>query len=222
MNGHNDAIETRPQTRRSLQLLPTPPRTPRLQRAAREVQLAAAPYRPGELPEPLTLTLNEKLVSELNTQAARRRVPVELLVRVSVEAARALEHVPYREVVGNVLDCNASDALPLIGGEGAQGLLARYAARVRRGERESVTRITKSGEVQVSVTLAMAAAWRREANVGRKGLSNWAAEMLVIAPARAIEWEAAAAAQGQSVTEWVYTCALRLASSASAAPQART
>jgi hypothetical protein len=186
------------------------------------VRLAAAPYRPGELPEPLTLTLNEKLVSELNAQAARRRVPVELLVRVSVEAARALEHVPYREAVGNVLDRDASEALPLICGEGAQGALARYAARVRRGERESVTRITTSGEVQVSVTLAMAAAWRGEAIAGGEGLSNWATEMLVMAPTGAIEWEAASAAQGQSVAEWVYACALRLASSASAAPQART
>ena len=74
-----------------LRLAPTPQAgRERLRRRQCRVTLAGAPFRPGELPVAVALGLSAELAATANASAAAHRLPVELTLRASIDAARVV------------------------------------------------------------------------------------------------------------------------------------
>ena len=96
----------------------------------RAVPLDARPCRPGELPHRFRIVCERALILDVVTQAARDGIPVELWVRIAVEAARvrdgivAVSGLPHA-LVQDQLDTAASEPLREVVGCGELGLYAR-------------------------------------------------------------------------------------------------
>jgi hypothetical protein len=195
----------------------------RLRRSQRRLTLAGAPYRPGELPVAVTVRLPANTVAWANTSAAAHRLPVELTLRASIDAARSVDFLaartaPTQTAIMGLLDAAAAHRTATVT---AEGKLMEYSRLLLRGESASVTRIHADGSVELLLPLELALAWRLDAARAGQQFDLWAVELLGSPPAEAIGWESAAASSGRSLSEWAYACALSSIVADSASPQSR-
>jgi hypothetical protein len=207
---------------RRLSLVRSPPQRPRLERKRARVSLAGAPYRPGELPHPLALTLPGIITEDADRRARQRGLPVELVIRARVDAARAasllaLAGLP-QETTTRLLDQQADT----LGWTLAPTTLVEYALLVRHGEPLSITKTPDGHPVELLLPLELAASWRLDAAAAGDTVERWAANLYSRAPTGALEWEAASAACGLRLAEWAYACALKRSACLSASPHALT
>lgn len=195
---------------RHLSLAPEIRRAPHgLGETRRRVSLCGAPYRPGELPHPIRLTLDENARENANRAAQNRRLPVELVIRARVDAARTITSLTaagfdHVSVVGTLNEAATSSA----GSVTAEASLLEYARLVHRGEAAALTSVRGDGSIELLLPLDLSLAWRLEARAALMTIDDWVAERFSTAPDDAVTWEAAAAARGLRVPEWGYACAL--------------
>jgi len=207
-----------------LRLVPPPhPSRERLRASRHRVTLAGAPYRPGELPVALAVRLPAERAEWANESAARSRLPVELILRASIDGARARDFLTAvtahsRTAIAELLDAAAARLMATIT---AEGKLSEYSRLLRRGEPASVTRINADGAAELLLPLELALAWRLDAANAGRPLEQWATGLLGCPPAEAIDWESAAASSGRSLGEWAYACALSSIAAVSASPHSR-
>lgn len=172
--------------------------------------LRAAPFRPGEMPVIVMLNLHREARGRIVGLASRSSLPVELVLRVAVEAARHLAHAARllgvrAGVLENVLDDAASHRNVIVPIHGAR--LAAYAEAIRgaaslqAGHREPP--LGKSVRLPETVWTG----WCREAACAGTKPDDWVSDMLIEAPAGSAVWEAAAAEAGLSQGEWIWKSA---------------
>lgn len=208
----------------ALRLVPSPPLDrERLRKTRRRLTLAGSPHRPGELPVAVAVCLPANTVAWANRSAAEHRLPVELVLRASVDAARSVDFLAAQTsrtqtAIMAVLDGAAADHTTTLT---AEGKLMEYSRLLLRGEPASVTRIDAEGAAELLLPLELALAWRLDAGRTGQRLDRWAVELLASSPAEAIAWEAAAACCGRSLSEWAYACALSSIAVDRASPQSR-
>ncbi len=179
------------------------------------VSLAAAPFRPGELPTIVWLVLDAEARAELATSAARARLPAELWVRIGVEAGRLQREIASavgrtEAWVTSALDDAASIQAPA-GVEALAGAgLARYAEHLEAPH--------PCGGIPPTLPLRlpeeMSSTWSRDATSDGQNLSLWVTARLRAAPAGCVRWEIASARASQPLGEWAYASSLRSLASA--------
>ncbi len=195
---------------RHLSLAPEIRRVPRaLNETRRRVSLSGAPYRPGELPQPLALVLGNDLTERANRTARDHRLPVELAIRAGVDAARTITSLATAGFnCAAVVDTLNGMTQSSSGSVTAEATLLEYARLLRRGEPAAVTTVRSDGSVELLLPLDLLLAWRLDAAAADMALDAWVADRFSSAPDDAVIWEAAAAARGLRVPEWGYACAL--------------
>jgi len=186
---------------------------------ARAVSLLVRPFRPGEIPAIVDLDLGAH--AEWARRAADRAgVPVELYVRVAVEAARhvrGLRAIPGTDLF-RALDGAARRRHPLQAIDGAP--LFAYAAAIRRGGAAGpATSATRDSVVSVAVTQEMVTAWSIAAAESGTTRERLAQELIGEAAGDVMAWEATAAERGSTLGEWIYETAASVFARSSAAPQ---
>lgn len=131
-------------------------------------------------------------------------VPVALQAVIAIEAAHAFERVSAAGVTRAALD-HAAEAT-----EPARALIPRpallgYAEQLLDAAGPPVP---FAGELELLPPSRLLGAWRLAAFDGALELEQWMTVMLDRAPACSLRWEAAAAAQALTLTEWVALQAL--------------
>jgi hypothetical protein len=160
------------------------------------VPLQASAVRPGEMPA--------RVVLAVSLERTWPGVPVGLQAVVAIEAAHALERVSTTNVVCATLD----RAAELPGRRRAvipPPRLLGYAAQLRwAGDRARAF----LGELELLPPSRLLGTWRLAAYDAGLELEEWMTVMLGRAPAGALQWEASAAVEGLTLTEWVLLQAL--------------
>lgn len=144
-----------------------------------------------------------RLVVDVALKHACSGVPAGLQAVVAIEAAHALARASSTGLTCAELDRAAepSEPRPLI----PPPRLLDYAGRLRKaGDHLSPL----AGELELLPPSRLLGAWRLAAHDAGLQLEHWMALMLARAPTGAIRWEAAAAAEGLTLTEWVLLQAL--------------
>lgn len=170
--------------------------------------LAARPFRPGEVPTFLNVTLDRPRLETALVGARAGKVPLELWVRLSIDATRHLETAAEASglsvpALTKVLDVARPEGVELAVG---RELLA-WGRLIDSGDDELVE-LASELELELAISHEEVGAWHRAANAARLELSEWAALMLARAPGGALRWEAAAARAFRGLGEWVYAAAL--------------
>jgi predicted transcriptional regulator len=156
----------------------------------------------------------QKLISSAANAAA---IPVELWVRIAVEASRLVSEIagllgqPEAEV-RSLLSCVAESDVEA-GTDALAGLaLVRYAEELRHEH----PRCEVMRELPMRLPEEMNATWRRAAAQQHSTYATWIATQLAVAPGDCVEWEIAAARNCKSLGEWAYASSLRASTSSSA------
>ena len=170
--------------------------------------LAAQPFRPGELPSTVAFRLDPQTREIARAGAAASGVPIGLWLRIAVESARHLRAVVMRtritrSALTSCLDAATESRQSRITATAYEHLA--YARLLRRGGHQNPSR----GEVAtVFLSDQMHAGWLLAAALSGESPSIWAAALLTEVPTRCVEWEAASAAAGSSLGEWILYSAL--------------
>jgi hypothetical protein len=179
------------------------PPMPSLANSCWPVDLQQAPFRPGELPESLTICLDPDASKEASVKAATRGLPVALWVRVAVETRRA--SFALADATGATL-ADVEDALLGVAAQSpeAAGLspLERYATMVS-STRPTQTR-EASGPLELFVPSEMALAWRKAAATSQQSLDAWVACSIRETKPGIETLEARSAGCGETLAAWCY------------------
>lgn len=179
--------------------------------------IATAPFRPGELPVVSWIPLTPETRVLIKTAASTAAVPIELWVRIAVEASRLMSEIaelsgrPETEMSWLLSHAAKEDARTAPDNLAALAL-ARYADELRQkhpcGE--------LGPELAVRLPEEMNAAWSRTAARRRLSYGQWIAERLAVAPRDCVQWEIAAVQSCKSLGEWAYASSLRASTISSA------
>ncbi len=163
---------------------------------ARSVPLGANPVRPGEMPA--------RLVMAVALEHVWPGVPVALQAVIAIEAAHAFERVSATGLTCAALDRAAEPTEPVRALIPRPALLGYSEQLLDAGEQPG----RFVGELEMLPPSRLLGAWRLAAFDAELELEQWMTVMLDCAPADSLRWEAAAAAQGLTLTEWVALQAL--------------
>lgn len=181
-----------------------------LRRGPAAGSLAAAPFRPGELPVLRWVTLGADARRAVRERATQAGVPAELWLRLAVEASRLLDEIAAlsarrRADVEMHLDAAATERLASpVEALDAVGL-KRYAESLQRGGNSSPLR----PEAPLRLSEETAGSWGRTAATRHTSLPSWIAAHVHRAPRRCVDWEVAAASECRTMAEWAYASSLR-------------
>lgn len=156
----------------------------------------------------------QKLISSAADAAA---IPVELWVRIAVEASRLVSEIAGllkqpEARVRSLLSCAAESAADERTEDLAGIALERYAEQLRHEH----PRCEVVPELPMRLPEEMNATWHRAAAQQHSAYATWIAKQLATAPGDCVEWEIAAARDCKSLGEWAYASSLRVSTSSSA------
>jgi hypothetical protein len=189
--------------------------------------LGAQPQRPGELTATVVIGLDVPTRRYVMQSAASEGLPPSLWLAIAIEAQRCLScasellGVSLEELV-HELDRAASSSWENRHDHPAMARLRAYASVVREGRRGGcMTAVPAS--LPLSPGLHVAAAWALQAEGIGVNVEQWASHAANALPAGRAAWEAASAAEGQPLAEWILVQAARRrrAASTSAYSEAR-
>ena len=179
--------------------------------------IAAAPFRPGELPivswVPLT-TETRKLIRQAADAAG---IPIELWIRIAVEASRLVAEIA--DLSGQT-EAEASSLLSRATKDAADGPTENLAALSLARYADELRQVHPSGELCPELALRlpeeMNGAWSRAAAQQRLSYAQWVSCRIAAAPTDCVKWEIAAARSCKSLGEWAYASSLRASAISSA------
>lgn len=178
--------------------------TPTLRGSRWPIDLRRFPYRPGEMPESLVVSIP----AEAGDRARREGLPLALWARIAIEAERARERVvtltqrsprDVGEQVRSVAEATGTKVLGV-------SPLARYATAVL-GASASESIESPTG-VEVLIPSEMAHSWGESAAAKNETLETWTRAALVRSSTGAGVIEGQAAASGESLAAWYYAASL--------------
>jgi hypothetical protein len=184
--------------------------------------LHTQPQRPGELAELIEVAVDAAEMARVRDEVAARRLPVELVLYIAIEADRALDEAVdavalAREDLIAFLDTAAANTPERAPRHLLVRPLEQYAAAIMRGLPDLAV---ESGSLHVRVPHRVAATWAHAAAAAAVPLERWLADGVRRARLDRAGWEAAAARTGRTLGEWVLLQATRCARSRSTSPQA--
>lgn len=191
--------------RRHLQLVaPAEAPAPALQESRWPIDLPRFPYRPGEMPESLVVSIPPGA----GEQARAEGLPLALWARLAIEVKRAKERVVEltQRSPSDVEEQLRSAAEAM--GTNVSGVspLARYASAVLGA---GVSGPCESPEdVEVFIPSEMALGWREAAAAKNETLESWTRSALLDSSPGAGAIEGQAAAAGESLAAWCYAASL--------------
>lgn len=178
--------------------------TPALRGSRWPIDLRRFPYRPGEMPESLMVSIP----AEAGDRARREGLPLALWARLAIEAERARERVVTLTQRG---PCDVDEQVRSVAeamGTKVLGVspLARYASAVLGasvlGPFESLN------DVEVFIPSEMAHGWGQAAAAKNETLETWTRAALLRSSPGAGVIEGQAAAAGESLAAWYYAASL--------------
>ena len=169
--------------------------------------LASQPFRPGELPAIVPIEVDSAVRSTAAQAAVARRLPIELWIRLAVDGWR---HANYAAAATDVsLDqladwCDqraaGADQPPLV----VTGRLHQaYARLIDEGDATATPRRATS-RIHLLLPDVVLSGWSVGAAAAGVDLSTYVSRALEQAPDGVASWEAAAAARGLSLGEWIW------------------
>jgi hypothetical protein len=177
---------------------------PALQESRWPIDLRRFPYRPGEMPESLVVSIP----AGAGGRAQGEGLPLALWARLAIEVERAKERVVELTQRG---PCDVDEQLRRAAeamGTKVSGVspLARYASAVLGA---GVSDPCESPEdVEVFVPSEMALGWREAAAAKSQTLEAWTRSALLHSSSGAGAIEGQAAAAGESLAAWCYAASL--------------
>lgn len=196
---------TETRERHHLQLVAEPePPTLALQGSRWPIDLRRFPYRPGEMPESLVVSLP----AEAGDHARCEGLPLALWARLAIEAERAKERVvDLTQRAPLDVDEQVRGAAEAMGTK-VLGLspLARYASAVLGAGGSEPYEYPE--DVEIFIPSEMALGWREAAAVKNETLEAWTRSALLRSSPGAGAIEGQAAAAGESLAAWCYAASL--------------
>jgi hypothetical protein len=173
--------------------------------------LAAVPYRPGEMPTITLLALDDDARQVLGHRVRAVPLPAELWLRISVEAERHLNRavllsgVDRARLIERITDSTTvtNSASPMSGHRHRL-----YAKAIREAAKQRGTGVVVEREISVRIPEELLAAWSYQSVVENRSLDEWVSDHLVNSVSGTWAWEATAADNGQSLAELIYSVAL--------------
>lgn len=184
--------------------------------------LTRQPQRPGELCESLIIDLPPSAYERAERQAQAAGIPLPLWLLIAIEAERAVASTAAITGLGRTDVIDAADEATRSSGRRYDisppetRRLADYAEALRAGAAQTAAPATDRA-VAIRLPHLMLASWALTAAECNVPLTRWAAAS-PLAPGRE-RWEATAAAEGLSLSEWLLRQAARRLRSSRTAPQ---
>jgi hypothetical protein len=186
--------------------------------------LVARPQRPGELTAVIVIEIDDASRQHIAASARSAGVPAALWLTIALEAQRSLKQALFlaggtEDSLIAALDDAAAQAMASV--ERASEAFSPSLAQLRNYATALTTGGSGDGDVMVgtsvplSPTLHVAAAWALEAHHLGIDAAEWASARTATQPVGRLAWEAASAAHGQTLAEWVLTQPVRWARSSS-------
>lgn len=189
-------------------------------RAPARAPISVAPFRPGELPIVSWVPLSPETRELVKNAAYAAALPVELWVRIAVEASRLVSEISELSGLTEPAVCsllsNAAEKEASRRERSTQDLAALTLVRYAEELRQTHPRIDLDSELALRLPEEMNAAWSRAAADTRLSYASWVALRLASAPCDCVQWEIAAAHSCRSLGEWVYASSLRASAISSA------
>jgi hypothetical protein len=208
-----------------LRLVPPAPSSSRRDVQAYDLRphdLVARPQRPGELTVAVVVALDGGARPHVSAHARDAGVPAALWLAVALEAQRSIEQATsllggHPDRLAVTLDAEASKLTATdvdVHYSPALIQLRSYASALRAaGTPASEPLVGRS--LPLFPALHVAAAWALDAQRDGLEVAAWASERTAALPIGRMDWEAASAAHGQTLAEWVLAQAVRCARSCS-------
>jgi hypothetical protein len=178
--------------------------------------LALQPQRPGEICESVHIEWPSGTLESARAMAAVVRLPVELLLTITIESERVLTlatvalAVERESVVAAANEAASGQSVPAIRPRAARRLAA-YGSALRTGDPGFAEPEKSAAVLRVSHTVLVG--WSLAAAAASESLEDWIAS-LELASGRHL-WEAAAAESGRQLEGWLFVQAARVARSRS-------
>jgi hypothetical protein len=146
----------------------------------------------------------------IRTSAAGAQLPIEIWVRIAVEASRLVFEIAdlsgrleeeVQELLGHVASQNHHLSTSHLAASG----LERYAEELGNQHEGGPL----DAELSLRLPEEMNAAWSHAAAKARLSYSDWFSERLTATPPQCVQWEITAARNCQSLGEWSYASFLR-------------
>jgi hypothetical protein len=171
------------------------------------------------LTQELVLTLNRGDAETFESRAASAGLPASLWATTAIEATRSIKLVE----TSLSLPITEIHELLSIAATSRQGMQRRsrlndYAHALRLAAPRPPAATGLRG-IALNPGLASATAWKSEADAVGVSLEAWLKSAIVAAPDGFVAWEAAAADEGRSLSEWALVQAARRRRSASTPAQ---
>jgi hypothetical protein len=172
--------------------------------------------RPGELADVVVVRIGGSLAKEAWLSGRRARLPFALYAVLAVEAVRAAGEVadeagiPFTRIV-DALDAASAVTFPTEFEPPPARPLRAYARALVSGGCHSTAEPTGEADLVVDLVVPdrLRARWTLAAQHSGITLNRWIEGRLSEAPAGVERWEAAAAAAGRTLAEWVSLQAMR-------------
>ena len=189
-------------------------------RAPARAPISVAPFRPGELPIVSWVPLSPKTRKLVKNAADAAALPVELWVRIAVEASRLVSELSELSGLAEPAVCsvlnNAAEMEWSRRERATQDLAALTLACYADELRQTHPRVDVESELALRLPEEMNASWSIAAAGTRLSYASWVALRLASAPCDCVQWEIAAAQSCRSLGEWVYASSLRASAISSA------
>lgn len=187
-----------------LRLVESEPPAPYLQGSRWPVDLRRFPYRPGEMPESLLVSLPDGIAE----RACREGLPTALWARLAIEATRIIRRVV--DLTGRPAPVVEERLRAVASGPGVHtpGLspLSRYASALLEGGLSEPHE--PSVETEIFIPSEMALCWHTASSEADLTLKAWMSSTLRGGFSGVAELEARAAASGESLAAWCYAASL--------------
>jgi len=181
--------------------------------------LRLQPQRPGELTELVDIPIDESTAEKLHAESPIA-LPDELALYIAVEAERSLAEAS--ELFGferAELALHLDEVALDIASRAPRHILVRSLGRYANALEHGIgQRDPFTGAVRARVPHHVAARWAHSAAAEGQSLDDWLAELAIRASGTRVSWEAAAARSGRTVSEWVLVHAARSARSRKTVP----
>jgi hypothetical protein len=186
-------------------------------------RLGERAQRPGELADLLVADLGTRALKHADVVARAAGLPLPLAVVIAIESERALGEA------ATAADLDRADLVEALDAASADRAAAAFDAPPTRRLRAYGTALRSGGyrrtrhdgdRLELAVPHRLLACWTVAAQEARQTLNDWLSEMITAATTGRESWEAAAAAEGRTLAEWIALQALKRARRSSSSAQA--
>lgn len=160
---------------------------------------------------PIRIALSEPSSVQVHERASDSGLPLDLWARLAIEGSRQVERTVDLAEIERCAFAAELDERAAAARHGAISTLAcglRGYARLLRAAAPVHFDCQPQRKLTLLIPDQLAVGWASAANAAGMAFDVWSSEMILVAPAGIVTWEAAAAEAGDSLGEWILAAAL--------------